>query len=115
MTVLQGDRLQVTWTDGCSDGWAYGICIGDTTKKGYFPQRCVAVPKRPPRNFIVGLTYEISDHFQAPNWQSGYLCVAPGDNIIVLHQDQDANLWVYAKRGEDATESGWLPEAVIAV
>lgn len=114
MTLLHGERLQVTWIDGCYNGWAYGTSVDDASKKGYFPQHCVAVPKRPPSNFAVGQTYTVSDHFQAPTWQSGYLCVAPGDHVIVMHQDRDANIWVYARRSGDSEEFGWLPEAVIA-
>jgi hypothetical protein len=113
LTLLQGDRLRVTWTDDCQDGWAYGTSIIDATKEGYFPQQCIALPKRAPCDFVVGQTYAVSDHFQAP--QGGYLSVAPQDIIVVLHQATNDKLWVYATIDGGCNECGWIPEAVIAV
>lgn len=114
LTILHGDRLLVTWTDGCKDGWAYGTLVGDDTKEGYFPQQCLRVLKRSPCNLVLGRKYMVCDHFEAPTGALGYLNVYPEDLVTVLHQDPDANPWIYAKKC-DCDEYGWLPEAMIAV
>eukprot|EP00746_Dinoflagellata_sp_MGD_P151287 gnl/MRDRNA2_/MRDRNA2_82922_c0_seq1.p1 gnl/MRDRNA2_/MRDRNA2_82922_c0~~gnl/MRDRNA2_/MRDRNA2_82922_c0_seq1.p1 ORF type:complete len:759 (+),score=196.34 gnl/MRDRNA2_/MRDRNA2_82922_c0_seq1:124-2400(+) len=117
LTLMHGDRLQVTWNDDCEDrlGWAYGSVVGEPDRTGYFPRKCLVVPRRSACNFVVGKTYVVSEHFEAPSGQGGYLSVAPGDIIIVLYQDPASNLWVYAKRGGSSEKGGWLPEAVITV
>lgn len=114
LTLVHGDRIQVIWTDDCKEGWAYGYHVRDATQQGYFPQQSLAVPKRHPLNFVVGQVYKVSDHFEAPAWQGGYLNVAPGDVIIVLHQDPGNKCWMYARKEGDFDEAGWLPEACIA-
>jgi len=116
IAVLHGDRIQVTWTDDCENGWAYGNVVGEPQKEGYFPQQCVGTPKRSPFNFVVGQAYTVAEHFKGPAGQGGYMSVAPGDVVIVLHQDKDANAWVYGRPGGSCEEAGgWLPEAVLAV
>jgi hypothetical protein len=117
IALLHGDRLRVTWKESCEDrsGWAYGTVLGDCDKAGYFPQNHLAVPARSVCNFVVGQAYAVSERFDSPIGQGGYLSVIPGDVIIVLHQDPASNLWIFAKRGGSFSESGWLPEAVIKV
>lgn len=115
MALIHGERVELTWTDGTEDGWAYGMVSGEK-KQGYFPRECIAMPKRLPCNFILGEAYKVSEHFEGPARQGGYMSVAPGDIVTVLHQDKDASTWVYAGRHNgSAEEVGWLPEAVLSM
>merc|ERR1719263_2321701 len=98
IALLHGDRVRVIWTDGEEDGWAYGEVCGEPKKNGYFPQQCIAAPKRPPHQLVVGQAYKVCERYEEPVGQGGHMSVAPGEVVTVLHQDNASGAWVYAEK-----------------
>mmetsp|Transcript_115957 Transcript_115957/g.368798 ORF Transcript_115957/g.368798 Transcript_115957/m.368798 type:complete len:749 (-) Transcript_115957:96-2342(-) len=120
MRLLQGERVSVSWTDSDAAGWAWGSTFDDVAKEGYFPQAVLEPVTREPRVRSMNETCGISTRFEAPHEIGGYLSVAVGDTVQLLHPMEKPYSWAYAKRvseggefGQDDLDVGWVPEAVL--
>lgn len=118
--LLQGERLQVTWTDGNAGGWAYGSTLEDPSVTGYFPQDTLAEVEREARPRAVGEAYGVLQRFDDPEEITGYLGIRPGDTVEVLYPMQKPYVWAYVKlislagRDPAAADRGWVPESVLS-
>lgn len=114
MRLFHGEHVMVTYTDGKESGWAYGHIIDNSSHEGYFPQAVLKEVKRPPRRRGVGEACSVAERFEAPPGVAGYLTVAPGDVLKVLHPMEAPCVWIYVQLMTVAgPEEGWVPEAVL--
>lgn len=114
MRLFHGEHVTVSWTDGKESGWAYGHIIDDSSHEGYFPQAVLKEVKRSPRRRGVGEACSVIEGFEAPAGVAGYLTVAPGDVLKVLHPMEAPCVWVYVELMTiSGAEVGWVPEAVL--
>jgi len=121
--LLHGERVQVTWVQGEADGWAWGRCLEDSSREGYFPWDVVAALTHKPRYRPVGEVCAVSDIFEAPQEIGGYLSICPGDMVQVMHPLEEPFVWAYVKRipqprgthrhDDGAASVGWIPECVL--
>lgn len=115
--LMKGERVSVRWMDDSLEGWVYGHPIDDEVKLGYFPRAVLQEVKHIPRQRDVGELCGIQDFFQAPQELRGYLNVAQGDLIKVLHPLDEPFVWAYVEvvksSKASSEERGWLPECAL--
>lgn len=120
MQLLQGERVKVFWMEEDPDGWAWGHTLEDPTKYAYFPLAVLETMRREAKPRKAGEVCAATERFDAPQEIGGYLSVAAGDRVRLLHPIERPYVWAYAQRISDGESShdgspniGWLPEVVL--
>jgi len=118
LRLIQGERMEVSWSEPSEDGWAYGFALEDSAHPGYFPQAVLRAPMRQPVPRIVGEHISVANTFAEPEHISGYLPVTAGEIVRVLHPTQDPHVWVFVERvvpgPHGRREAGWIPEDLLS-
>lgn len=118
MAITWGEYVEVLWSDGNLEGWAYGKTLQEPEKEAYFPQEILQPRQRRPPPRQLGDRCKVVEHFEAPPEVGGYLSVSPGDVLQFLHTAESPYVWIYAQRvassqGPTPVATGWVPSSVL--
>eukprot|EP00928_Gymnodinium_smaydae_P027365 TRINITY_DN21189_c0_g3_i1.p1 TRINITY_DN21189_c0_g3~~TRINITY_DN21189_c0_g3_i1.p1 ORF type:complete len:339 (+),score=20.96 TRINITY_DN21189_c0_g3_i1:63-1079(+) len=115
LTVIQGQRLLVSWVDAKPHSWVLASYLGDPEQKGYCPHDVLVKSTLQPLPPAVDTSLRVKIPFEAPTFEPGYMTVTLGDVVRVLQPVREPYVWALCECVSRCSpcDYGWVPLSVL--